>query len=120
YAAAGEPSRFVALCERILSQDPRDWRARVALARHLREEGRHEEAHGLLLRALDANPQVMPVHLEIWHTLRALGQVAQAPLSYIQTAEASVFYRDPHLCTTCRYRADDMLWRCPHCHEWDT
>jgi lipopolysaccharide biosynthesis regulator YciM len=31
-----------------------------------------------------------------------------------------VFYRDPHLCTSCRYRADAMLWRCPHCHEWDT
>ena len=30
------------------------------------------------------------------------------------------FYRDPHLCTACRYRADDMLWRCPHCHEWNT
>ena len=30
------------------------------------------------------------------------------------------FYRDPHICTACRYRADDMLWRCPHCHEWNT
>ena len=36
------------------------------------------------------------------------------------TAEGSVFYRDPHICTACRYRADDMLWRCPHCHEWNT
>jgi lipopolysaccharide biosynthesis regulator YciM len=26
YAAAGEPSRFVALCERLIGQDPRDWR----------------------------------------------------------------------------------------------
>src|SRR5512139_3992250 len=40
YAAAGEPSRFAALCERLVGQDPRDWRARLALARHLRGEGR--------------------------------------------------------------------------------
>jgi lipopolysaccharide biosynthesis regulator YciM len=120
YAAAGEPSRFVALCERMVDQDPRDWRVRVTLARHLREQGRHEEAHGLLLRALEANPQVMLVHLEVWRTLRALDLPGSPGLRYLQAAEAAVFYRDPHLCTSCRYRADDMLWRCPHCHEWDT
>ena len=38
----------------------------------------------------------------------------------IASAEAAVFYRDPHLCRSCRYRADAMLWRCPQCHEWDT
>jgi lipopolysaccharide biosynthesis regulator YciM len=121
WAAAGEPSRFVALCERIVDHDPRDWRARVTLSRHLRAEGRHEEAHGLLLRALEANPQIMLVHLEIWRALRAVGGLPGTPaLRYVQAAEAAVFSRDPHLCTSCRYRADDMLWRCPHCHEWDT
>ena len=120
YAAAGEPSRFVALCERIIGQDPRDWRARLNLARHLRADGRHDDAHGLLLRALETNPHVMLVHLEMWRTLRGTGTQAPATLAYIDTAEGSVFYRDPHICTACRYRADDMLWRCPHCHEWNT
>ncbi len=120
YAAAGEPSRFVTLCERIIGQDARDWRARLNLARHLRAEGRHEEAHGLLLRALETNPHVMLVHLEMWRTLRALGLPVPPALAYVDTAEGSVFYRDPHICTACRYRADDMLWRCPHCHEWNT
>ena len=36
------------------------------------------------------------------------------------TVEESALYVDPHICTVCRYRADDMLWRCPHCHEWNT
>jgi lipopolysaccharide biosynthesis regulator YciM len=120
YAAAGEPSRFASLCERIIGQDPRDWRARLNLARHLGAEGRHEEAHGLLLRALETNPHVMLVHLEMWRTLRALGLPVPSALAYVDTAEGSVFYRDPHICTACRYRADDMLWRCPHCHEWNT
>jgi lipopolysaccharide assembly protein B len=120
YAAAGEPSRFVALCERIIGQDPRDWRARLNLARHLRAEGRHEDAHGLLLRALETNPHVMLVHLEMWRTLRGIGVQGPPTLAYVDTAEGSVFYRDPHICTACRYRSDDMLWRCPHCHEWNT
>jgi lipopolysaccharide biosynthesis regulator YciM len=120
YSAAGEPSRFVTLCEAILTRDPRDWRARLALARHLREAGRPDEAYGLLLRALNENPHVLLVHLEVWRTLRALG-VDDAQLErYRLACEESVFYRDPHICTRCRYRADDMLWRCPHCHQWNT
>ena len=59
YAAAGEPSRFAALCERIIAHDPRDWRARLQLARHARAEGRPEEGRALLLRALESNPQVL-------------------------------------------------------------
>jgi lipopolysaccharide biosynthesis regulator YciM len=38
----------------------------------------------------------------------------------VTTVEESALYVDPHICTVCRYRADDMLWRCPHCHEWNT
>jgi lipopolysaccharide assembly protein B len=120
YAACGEPSRFAAVCERIVGSDPRDWRARLALARHLAGEGRQDEAFGLLLRALDANPYVLAVHIETWRTLRALGISDDLVGRYVDTAEAAVFYRDPHICTGCRYRADDMLWRCPHCHEWNT
>jgi len=120
YTAAGEPSRFAALCERILQQDPRDWRARVALARHLRAEGKHSDALGLLLRALENNPQTLLTHLEAWRTLLAMGVRQPDVERYVATAEDAVFYADPHVCTVCRYRSDDMLWRCPHCHEWNT
>ncbi|MCG6922547.1 MAG: tetratricopeptide repeat protein [Acidobacteria bacterium] len=120
YARSGEHSRFVDLCERLIEQDPRDWRARLALARHLRAEGRPGEALGLLLRALESNPHVLLVHLEVWRTLRALGQLGPDEQRYVTTVEESALYVDPHICTVCRYRADDMLWRCPHCHEWNT
>ena len=120
YAAAGEPSRFAALCERLVGQDPRDWRARLALARHLRGAGQAGEALGLLLRALEANPHVLLVHLEVWRTLRALRSLSAEEQRYVATVEESALYVDPHICTVCRYRADDMLWRCPHCHEWNT
>jgi len=120
YAGCAEPSRFAALCERLVGQDPHDWRARLALARHLRDEGRAGEALGLLLRALEANPHVLLVHLEVWRTLRALGALGPEERRYVATVEESALYVDPHICTACRYRADDMLWRCPHCHEWST
>jgi lipopolysaccharide biosynthesis regulator YciM len=120
YAACGEPQRFAALCERLVGQDPRDWRARLGLARHLREEDRPGEALGLLLRAVETNPHVLLVHLEVWRTLRALSALGPEEARYVATVEESALYVDPHICTVCRYRADDMLWRCPHCHEWNT
>lgn len=120
YAGCGEPGRFAALCERLVSQDPRDWRARLGLARQLRAEDRPGEALGLLLRAVETNPHVLLVHLEVWRTLRALGTLGPDELKYVATVEESALYVDPHICTVCRYRADDMLWRCPHCHEWNT
>ncbi len=120
YAAAGEPSRFVTTCERLVAQDPGDWRARLALALHVRAEGKPAEALGLLLRALDSNPQVLLLHLEVWRTLRETGALSPDEQRYVAIVEQSALYVDPHLCTVCRYRADDMLWRCPHCHEWNT
>ena len=27
---------------------------------------------------------------------------------------------DPHICMRCRYRSTELLWQCPHCHEWNT
>ncbi len=120
YAACGEPTRFAVLCERLVAQDPRDWRARLALARQLRDEGRGAEAHGLLLRALESNPHLLLLHLEVWRTLQALGRLGLEEQRYLATVEDAALYVDPHICTVCRYRADDMLWRCPHCHEWNT
>jgi lipopolysaccharide biosynthesis regulator YciM len=120
YSALSEPERFVLTCERIIRQSTRDWRARLALARHLRARGRLDEAAGILLRAVEANPQALLVHLELLRTLRARGETSEAVQSYLETTERSLFYLDPHLCIECRYRADGMLWRCPHCHEWNT
>jgi lipopolysaccharide biosynthesis regulator YciM len=120
YAACGRPSRFAEMCERIIRDDPRDWRARLALAGHLRAQGQTGEAFGLLLRAVEANPQALAAHLESWRAVDRLGVNNEAVERYLATAEEAVFYRDPHICTACRYRADDMLWRCPHCHEWNT
>jgi lipopolysaccharide biosynthesis regulator YciM len=120
YTAAGEPSRFAALCEGIIEKDRHDWRARLALARQLLLTGDAEEALGLLLRALSRNPQVLILHLETWRTLKALGVHHEGLDRYLETAESSVVFADPHICTACRYRADDLLWRCPHCHQWNT
>ena len=123
YAAAGEPSRFAALCERIIRAGP----ARLARAAGpgpppARGGPGTRRRTGCCCAPWRRTRRCWPSHLEIVaRRCDALGlRPRRASSATWRTAEGAVFYRDPHICTACRYRADDMLWRCPHCHEWNT
>jgi lipopolysaccharide biosynthesis regulator YciM len=117
---AGSPERFARLCLRLIDENPQDWRSRLALSRHLATSGRPYEALDLLFAALLQNPHALGVHQAIW---RALGQLRHEPAlvdRYSELTRHAVFYLDPHVCMRCRYRSTELLWQCPHCHDWNT
>lgn len=120
YASAGEPARFPALCRRLIAETPQDWRARLALAGYLCRNGAPHDALELLFEALVINPHALALHQAIWETLSALEFPQPLVLRYVELTRASVFYLDPHVCIRCRYRSTELLWHCPHCHEWDS
>lgn len=120
YARMNQPSRFAELCRSLIAASPREWRARLALAKHLNEQHRPNEALELLLEALEHNPHALAIHQAIWNTLSALDLPRPMVARYIEVTRQSVFYLDPHVCTRCRYRSTELLWQCPHCHEWNT
>jgi lipopolysaccharide biosynthesis regulator YciM len=120
YRALGAPRRFVDLCQRVISRDPQDWRARLALSRHFSAGGQYRQAFDLLLDALPHNPHGLVIHQEIWQTLSALGLDAGLVRRYVELTRNAVFYLDPHVCVRCRYRSTELLWQCPQCHEWNT
>lgn len=119
YATLGTPDRFPALCRRLIDGAPQDWRGRVALARHLTARSKPDEALDLLFEALVHNPHGLAVHQAIWRTLRQLNLDATLVDRYVTLAGDAVFYLDPHVCVHCRYRSTELLWHCPHCHEWN-
>jgi lipopolysaccharide biosynthesis regulator YciM len=120
YGRLGTPARFVELCERLIAAQPRDWRARLALSRHLSAGGDYAKAFTLLLEALGHHPHGIAIHQAMWHTLSALAFEAQLVRAYMDLTREAVFYLDPHVCTRCRYRSTELLWQCPQCHEWNT
>ena len=120
YPAVGLPERFGDLCRRLIEQSPQDWRARLALARHLDAVGRTSEAVELLFEALTHNPHAITIHQIIWRTLSGLGAPPDLIERYLTLTRNAVFYLDPHVCTRCRYRSTELLWQCPQCHEWNT
>lgn len=120
FAKTGPPGRFAELCRRVIHDRPQEWRARIALARHLTAHGQPGEAMALLHEAIGINPHSLLLHEAAWDTLTAMQLPAPAVAQYIATAREAVFYQDPHVCTRCRYRSTELLWQCPHCHEWNS
>jgi lipopolysaccharide biosynthesis regulator YciM len=120
YKKAGDPARFPDLCRRLIEQTPQDWRARLALAAHLRWNGNPAEGLEILFEALAINPHALAVHQAIWELLSAVDLPRALVDRYFELTRQSVFYVDPHICVRCRYRSTELLWQCPQCHEWDT
>ncbi len=117
---SGNPERFTRLCQRLIGDNPQDWRARLALSRHLAASGRPQEALDLLFAALVQNPHALGIHQAIWRALGQLRHPASLVDRYGELTEHAVFYLDPHVCMRCRYRSTELLWQCPHCHDWNT
>jgi len=90
------------------------------LSRHLAASGRHRKAFDLLLAALPHNPHGLTIHQELWQALLALNLDPALVQEYMQLTRSAVFYLDPHICVSCRYRSTELLWQCPQCHEWNT
>ena len=120
YASVGSPERFPALCQKLIDASPQEWRARLALARYEAPRRGNEAALERLFEALVHNPHSLALHQAIWETLSALHLPPHLVGRYVDLTRDAVFYLDPHVCLRCRYRSTELLWQCPHCHEWNT
>jgi lipopolysaccharide biosynthesis regulator YciM len=117
---AQAPDRFTRLCRKLIEDTAQDWRARLALSRHLTASGQPQEALELLFAALVQNPHALGIHQAIWRALGLLRHPTTLVDRYGELTEHAVFYLDPHICMRCRYRSTELLWQCPHCHDWNT
>jgi lipopolysaccharide biosynthesis regulator YciM len=120
YPKLNDASRFPALCRRLIAENPQDWRARLALARHLSSHDGAKDALELLFEALVHNPHALALHQAIWQTLSRLDLPPTLVAQYVELSRDAIFYLDPHICIRCRYRSTELLWQCPQCHEWNT
>ena len=120
YKQAGTAAKFPELCRRLIDANPQDWRARLALGRHLGAQGHAREALDVMFDALVQNPHTLVVHQAIWQTLSQLDLQKSLVGRYVELTRDAVFYLDAHVCIRCRYRSTELLWQCPHCHEWNT
>ncbi len=119
-AALGRSERMEKLYEEVRLEDESDWRARLALSRVRRSQGRGEEAFDLLLEAVHRNPHALAVHMEVWGFLGTEAASSPRLARYVEEVSSAAFFIDPYVCIKCNYRANGILWRGPHCQEWNT
>ena len=120
HSTSGTPYKFEERCRQLIAVNPLDWRARLVLGRHLAARGEFATAFDLLLDALAHNPHGLTVHQAIWSVLMQVGLSRALVQRYVEAARDAVFFLDPHVCVKCHYRSTELLWQCPHCHEWNT
>jgi lipopolysaccharide biosynthesis regulator YciM len=120
HAEGGAPQKFAERCRQIIAANPQEWRARLALGRHLAAKNQPSVGLALMFEALAHNPHGLTVHQAIWSVLLQVGLDRALVQRYVELAREAVFFLDPHICTKCHYRSTELLWQCPHCHEWNT
>ena len=118
----GTPHGSSSSAERLIAQNPQDWRARLALSTPpgRRSGGTAQRSSCCSTRSPTTRTASRSTR-QIWQALLgARPRPAARPRATSTLTREAVFYLDPHVCVSCRYRSTELLWQCPQCHEWNT
>ncbi len=119
YSALGRAGKLEDVCRRLAEADPAHWRSRLYLAEAAVRRGLPEEAARWSLGALEAVPRSLAAHREYWRAAAPPSTLPPVALrDFLKATAGPGAGDDPHVCTQCRYRASELLWRCPQCRAW--
>lgn len=89
--------------------------------RLLRKGERIEDAYEILKKWMEQDHRVSDVlKIEYIKILIALGksdELLEHTRELVANLDRSL---TKHFCKQCGYNSDDIFWRCPQCHEWET
>jgi len=119
YEKLGNKERLKDMLQELVEKNPKDWRSRLALSEIIKEEGKYEEAFSLLVEALRTKPHSLSLHQAFLRLLHSW-QKGEHIEDFLRISEEKAFFIDPYVCIRCRYKTTELLWKCPHCHEWNT
>ncbi len=108
------------LCRRVAERDAADWRVRVLLARLDIGRSDYQAAYRSLLEAARIHPQSLTVQQELWKLMLGNRVDRRNIQEYLDLSRGVNEFADPFICSMCRYRSLEYVWRCPQCFEWDT
>jgi lipopolysaccharide biosynthesis regulator YciM len=104
----------------VAERDAADWRVRVLLARLDIGRSDYQAAYRSLLEAARIHPQSLTVQQELWKLMLGNRVDRRNIQEYLDLSRGVNEFADPFICSTCRNRSLEFVWRCPQCFEWDT
>jgi len=120
YAELGCEEKLEELLREAMDNNRYDWRSRVYLAQIYAQRGEFSKSFDLFRKAVELNPHSLAVHQKIWRLLKDKEFDEDLLNAYIKLTEDVVFFLDPFVCIECGYKTTEFLWKCPHCHSWDS
>ena len=104
----------------VIQHNEKDWRAHLLMAQIELNRGAIPKAFQYLITAFQNKPQSLTVHLKMWDFLSKNKAYLNQIQLHLGKMSQNALFTDPYICTNCSYRVNDILWRCPHCQEWNT
>lgn len=89
--------------------------------RLLKGEDRKQEAYELLtqwLKENKANSDVLKIeHIKLLIDIKKESEALEQTADLLSTLHSSL---TRHYCSQCGFNSDEIFWRCPQCHKWET
>lgn len=120
YTELGKPEAIESILKEIMDDSPNEWRSRMFYAQVLQDRGDNEGALICLQKALQINPGNLSIHLKVWRLLQRTRFNADQIEEYLSLVEEKLVYLDQFVCIECGYRSTEYLYKCPHCHNWES
>lgn len=120
YKEVGNGDRVEEILREVMENHPYDWRSRIFLAESYTDRNRFSEAFELLKEALQFNPHSLAIHQKMWKLFSVAKFDRDLIKEYLELTGEIIFFLDPFVCIECGYRTTEFLWKCPHCHSWDS
>jgi len=93
----------------------------LSKVRLLKRAGKPEDALELIERWLKENENPTEVmkaeHIKLLIELKKTDEALAHTKNLLDNLHSSL---TKHYCSSCGYNSDDIFWRCPQCHEWET
>ncbi|HLE10996.1 MAG: hypothetical protein A2504_10320 [Bdellovibrionales bacterium RIFOXYD12_FULL_39_22] len=111
-------SFFVKLKDKELTPSPAITLAKVRL---LKEENKINEAYqtlnGLVSKGKQLSEVLMVEYIRLLVQLNKTEEALKRTGDFLLNLNKSL---TRHFCSQCGYNSDEIFWRCPQCHEWET
>ncbi|MCP4912579.1 MAG: hypothetical protein GY909_05630 [Oligoflexia bacterium] len=109
---------FLVMDEKDLFESPSVILSKVRLQK---EKGMSDEAYKSLNSYMESNEihnEVMKVeYIKLLIDLDLKDEVMKTTADFLSNLNQS---HTKHYCSNCGYNSDEIFWRCPQCHEWET
>lgn len=120
YDELGTTAKMAEVLTSVMERNKYDWRSRIFLAHYKEQVGDDAGSYELLKEASRMNPHNLAIHQRVWK-LFSKGKMNESMMNdYLKLTEENIFFLDPFVCVECSYRTTEYLWKCPHCHSWES